>query len=510
MDLSTLSLIVTRASIVSHLDRQSSRDDVDGNTSLQLMLFDWIMTTFTGGEQSQSPTTEVQPGQDASTDVGAPLDSNQQLEKLRVKVKLSEVRAILNDDGTRLATLSLQAADVSVLLRGPSMRVAARLGNLSLTDDFEGSQNSLYKQLLTIEGDNLADFQYEKYDSNDGTYPGYDSLVYLRSGSFRFNFVEAPLHRILRFLTKFGRMKAVYDATTNAAAQQAAQLQGQANKMKYDILVRTPILVFPRAIDSYDAIVANLGEMSVENTFSTEGGMTLTRIDAALSKIRLSSRGLVGQEETEVRMLKDVDLSFDIVMIEGDRSSSSTDKMRPETEVSPILKHSLQLKSSQIVGRMSDVRMQLTAWQYASLMGLATLVPRTFSSTAEELAEDEGYDAQVSGRATPNAQTPSPATEPAQPASETVDLFPELAKVAVNEQGEEIKLHSKLEFVFTVKTVNLELFTRHAISTDTLKDNGLARFSLNETDVKYKMMSNGSMEAEVLLRSFVSRYRTVR
>lgn len=163
--------------------------------------------------------------------------------------------------------------------------------------------------------------------------------------------------------------------------------------------------------------------------------------------------------------------------------------------------------SRQIVGKMSDVKMHLTAHQYAFLIDLSKTVPRAFATSEEEAAEDEDMDAKVSAAATPTrADSPKAIDfEQTKQPSETVDLFPELAKVATDERGHKITLYSKLEFAFSVGTVYLELFTDQAVSKETLKVNSLARFSLNETDVKYKMVSNGSAEAEVLLRSFVSK-----
>lgn len=316
VELSTISLVITRASI--------------------LMLFDWIMTTFTGGNeaeaQSNGQAEQIDPAADQTAAITQ--DPDERTEKLRVKVKLTEVRLVLNDDGTRLATLSLQAADVSVLLRGPFMRVAAQLGNLSLTDDYQSDNLAEYKMLLSIEGDNLADFSYEKYDASEATYPGYDSQVYLRTGSFRLVFVEEPVHRILRFLTKFARMKAVYDAATSAAAQSATEMQQQANKMRYDVLAKTPIIILPRSGQSSDAIVANLGEMSVKNTFSQDEkeGLSVTHIEAGLRKIRLASTSGAGDAASEIQMLKNVDLGFDISIVENaDRGEQGSD--RPDTEV---------------------------------------------------------------------------------------------------------------------------------------------------------------------------------
>lgn len=153
--------------------------------------------------------------------------------------------------------------------------------------------------------------------------------------------------------------------------------------------------------------------------------------------------------------------------------------------------------------------MNVTAHQYAFLMDLSKTIPRAFATSEEEASEDED----LAQRATPSqspeqsaAPTPGQTIDPEQKPSETVDLFPELAMVAVDEQGHKTTLYSKLEFAFRCGGVQLELFTPEAVTKASLKANSLARFALNDVDVKYKMVSNGSSEAEVLLKSFVGRF----
>lgn len=500
VELSTISLVVTRASI--------------------LMLFDWLLTTFTGGPNAQSP-----PGQQAvvadSNDSGSTAQPVQQAapaatgqtEKLRIKVKLKEVRAILNDDGTPLATLALQAADASLLLRGPSMRFSARLGNVSMRDDYEyQDRTSHYIDLLEIEGKNLADFQYEKLDPADAENRDFDTTIYLRSGSLCFTFVEEPIHRVLRFLTKFGRMKAVYDATANAAANQAANLQQQANRMQYDILVNTPIILVPGSAQSPDRIAANLGEISLKNSFKKEGTATVSYISAALRKIRLTSLLLAHHDLLEEQMLENVDITFSItqtVDIAQERIRRQESR-KPDTEVctkaSRVIVTDL---ASQIIGKMSDVRMELTATQYAFLLHLSRLIPRAFSTSESEAHEDAELQASIDATlpsAPKTASAPSQSRDNAAP-HESVDLFPELALVTTNHNGDKVYLYSTLEFAFAVKKIHLELFTDGA--EQNTKGPSLARFTLNQTDVKFKMLNNGSMDAEVLLRSFVSIWGSV-
>jgi vacuolar protein sorting-associated protein 13A/C len=71
----------------------------------------------------------------------------------------------------------MSAGEVSMLLRGPTMRIAATLGDLSLTDDSVLLvQEESFKKLLSVEGDDVVDFSYETFDPTDhGTFPGYSS-----------------------------------------------------------------------------------------------------------------------------------------------------------------------------------------------------------------------------------------------------------------------------------------------------------------------------------------------
>lgn len=287
------------------------------------------MTTFTDGPNAQvvAPSPDASSGEeDSLVDVGN--------DKLRVKVKLTSIVAVLNEDGFRLATLSLSAADVSVLLRSPTMRVAARLGNLSFVDDFSSSKP---REMLSIQGDELADFQYETYDPTDSvSYPGHDTLVYLRSGSLQFTFIEEPVHRILVFFSKFAKMKAIYDAATQAAAQKANEMGTQVSKMHYDILIRTPIVVFPRdETDSKDSIIANLGEISLSNKFEVSDDQIVTKIQAGLRAIRLTSTLYNEGKANSLQILDDVTIGVDVTLHQNIGLAKNSDS--PATQVSSTL-----------------------------------------------------------------------------------------------------------------------------------------------------------------------------
>jgi vacuolar protein sorting-associated protein 13A/C len=283
------------------------------------------MTTFTDGGVPATPASPDTPLGEAPPPLA---DSD----RLRVKVKLTSIIAVLNEDGFRLATLSLSAADVSVMLKSPTMRVAARLGNLTFVDDFSTGEP---QEMLSIQGDELADFRYETYDPDDPlTYPGHDTLAYLRTGSLQFTFVEEPVQRLLSFFAKFARMKAVYDAATQAAVDRATEMQTKIPKMHFDILIRTPIVVFPRdEAGSKDVLIANLGEISLSNRFVVSEDQVVTEIEAGLKDIRLTSRLWHGGEEHALQLLNDV--HFGLHMTQAQMVDPSKEQEQPATQVSP-------------------------------------------------------------------------------------------------------------------------------------------------------------------------------
>lgn len=313
-----------------------------------LTLLDFIITTFTNPGNNQARTsTQVIEGatEDSGEKVLGPAASNDppEADKIRVKINLDSIGLILNNDGIRLATLSLASADVGIFLMGKTMRIGARLGNFSLFDDVnEGAEeDSPLRQLVTIQGDELADFRYETFDPEAiQSYPGYNSSIYLRSGSIKVNFVEEPFRKIIDYAIKFGKMQALFNAARQAAMNQASQMQENANQIHFDILVRTPIIVFPRTnVGGHaerDLLTAYLGELYAQNKFvsldnseNSENSAVVNKISAGISKTRLTSEFYFddGQKE-ELELLDKLDISFGVTYLEHTCNAE-----RPDLEV---------------------------------------------------------------------------------------------------------------------------------------------------------------------------------
>lgn len=464
VDISTINLVVTRRTL--------------------LTLLDFVLATFTdsaGVNQEALPASETADDESAIATEAAPSE-----DRIRIKAELKTISVIFNDDGIRLATLSLNTASVALMLMGNTMRVAARLGNLSLVDDVNQgvSEQSSLRQLVTIEGKELADFSYETFDPESETYPGHDSTVFLRAGSLKVNFVNEPFRKIMEFAVKFGKMQAVFNAAREAAANQATNIQQRATRMQFDVLVSTPIIVFPRAVSieglGRDSLTAYLGEIYAKNKFvpidDSKEADTANKLSAGLRNVRLESKVHYHEQEDEVLELIDkVDIDFDVTNVEH-----KPGQKRPDLEVR---------------GKMSDVNVKVTPPQLKFLLELSQAIPAAFA-TEPEAALDQAVEEELPDSTTKPAKQISQAKDVPQPATNVpAHQMPELETSAEH--------WTKTDLVFKAGAIGLEL--SEAKDDKPMGDAvaaTLAKFSINDTNIKLRMVSDGSMEAELLIQSF--------
>ena len=236
---------------------------------------------------------------------------------------------ILINEMISLATLSLSTADVIVHLRLKTMRVSGRLGSLSLVN--ENSRYNVmdaFNQLMSIEGQNFADFTYQTYDPDDDDHNGIKSSVSLNVASIKFHFVEKPLRDLYVFVHKLARLKGLYDAATQAAVQSASGVE----RMQFSVSIKSPIVSFPCSpASSTDALVLRLGQIEAKNKCEP----IVNRITASLLGIQLVSNLRRHGESCSLKVIDDIHVSTDIVQTVG--INRHTDVDLPDTQVHFLL-----------------------------------------------------------------------------------------------------------------------------------------------------------------------------
>ncbi|KAI1358803.1 hypothetical protein F5Y08DRAFT_104397 [Xylaria arbuscula] len=465
---STINLIVTRKTL--------------------LTLLDFILITFANNNnaenQSQKRIADAE-GDGPIVEINDPAQSPDEVENgsIRVKVDLKSIRMILNNDGIRLATLSFNQADVGVFISGKTMRVAAKLGDLTLVDDVNvgATENSSFRQLVTIQGNELADFRYETFDAgNKKAYPGYDSSIFLRAGSIKVNFLEEPFRKIIEFLVKFGKMQAIYNAARQAAASQAQQLQQITSKVKFDVIVNTPIIVFPRPLSpdrpNRDLVTAYLGEIYAQNKFvpldDSEGAEIAMKLSAGIRNIKLTSLFHYPNDQSEeLEMIDHVDFGINMTYAEHKEGWK-----RPDMEIE---------------GSMTDVNLRITQYQLRYLLAISRSVPAAFATDTG--ASEEEAERDVDQGTLRRAKTMSSTTTGDDEG--LVDLSPEL--------GSRDDTWTKLDLVFTIHKVGLELINApEGRPVGNAETSSLSRFSLDDSKLKLRILADNSLEAEFVIHAF--------
>ncbi|ORX43331.1 DUF1162-domain-containing protein [Hesseltinella vesiculosa] len=368
LTLSTLNFIITSSSV--------------------LTLYDYTMKTFVQQEGEPVPLPNVRPspfqGHSSKTTSSLSLDRIRQPQthtiQTQVDVYLDSVNFIMNDDGCRIATAELSHGDLSILMQPKKMDIRAKFANFTLTNDDCSQiepQHNLHNCLLTIQGNELIDLHYETFPSVDETsqHPGYDQSMYMRMGSAQFTFLEKPVSQVLLFLNKFVTMKNIYDKARQAALDTAnSQFTGDMTKMHFDIVIRSPVLIFPdERGHALDTVVAHLGEIWASNAFIVEKDGYTNRIKAGLRAMNLTSKyhyadGIADGRKYHLQSLPivgDIDLDLDITIL-----LSSIDKQQTQPRLD-------------IQGKLNDIRMYLIGRQYKFLLDTAQAVSRVYGQLQE-------------------------------------------------------------------------------------------------------------------------------
>ncbi|WFD07777.1 Vacuolar protein sorting-associated protein 13 [Malassezia vespertilionis] len=512
VDLHTISLMLTRKTV--------------------LTVYDWIMMTFVSGDAEHDKAPEP-----AAPALEAPAAPTQV--KFRVKVKLDSVQLRLNDDGVLLSTLTLSTADIAVLMRESGTRVAMRLGSLSLRDEIQRQRaDPDFANLVSIDGGELADFALETFTKSDPHYPGYDTSFWLRCGAVKAVFASDAISDLLAYFAKFAKMKAVYDAATTAASAQASQFQASQGRTRYDLLVKSPILLVPLDVAKLDMITAHLGELYLYNQFTKVKLGYQTTLDAGLGQIQLVSRIVTDGNAHELHMLEDVHLGLHLE--ENEDVGENGDARKGETVASNVeldvdvekTKALVASRAEPTAASSTDAKVDATA--DAQPDSKVDAQPDAKADAQLDAHADSQPDAHAADAADSHSSTPtSPSSPPQQHFSATLSdvnvklthgqytmllaLATSISRAFANQdafsaeemlppQTEPPKPSAPRACIvggqFSVDNVDVNLYDTNATDEASLASCHLFRFSLHDILLKMHQHPQQGTEAEFTLSTF--------
>ncbi|KAH0410176.1 vacuolar protein sorting-associated protein 13, partial [Aureobasidium melanogenum] len=145
---------------------------------------------------------------------------------------------------------------------------------------------------------------------------------------------------------------------------------------------------------------------------------------------------------------------------------------------------------------MSNVNLRITEAQLKFILELSRSIPEAFAADPDDEIEEHVKE-----------ELPATTVQDAKAVSGDSDIKEEEQPQSPTHLGPEIgsddDTWTKLDLVFKVGTIGLELISSKPTKpVGDLAASSLSKFSLNETHVKLRMVSDGSLESELLVQSF--------
>ncbi|XP_078056333.1 intermembrane lipid transfer protein VPS13C isoform X4 [Mustelus asterias] len=187
---------------------------------------------------------------------------------------MNAFNVVVCDETCSIADIRIQGLDASASVQSQQMEVSASLRDIIVTDV---DSKTLHKKAVSIVGNEVFSFNITLYPNaidgeNYADMSKVDGKVTLRVGCIQIIYLHKFLMSLLNFFDKFQAAKEALSAATAQAAEKAASsVKGFAQKsfrLAMDINLKAPIIVIPESSSSMNAVVADLGLITVQNRFT--------------------------------------------------------------------------------------------------------------------------------------------------------------------------------------------------------------------------------------------------
>uniref|UniRef100_A0A4W6CNZ5 Vacuolar protein sorting 13 homolog C n=1 Tax=Lates calcarifer TaxID=8187 RepID=A0A4W6CNZ5_LATCA len=213
--------------------------------------------------------------------------------------------------------------DASVLVQAKETEVFARLRDIVVTDV---NPRTIHRKAVSIMGEEVFSFKLSLFPgATEGE--GYsdtsrvDGKVTMRLGCIQIIYLHKFLMSLLMFVDNFQTAKAALSAATAQAAEKAASsvrdFAQKSFRLSMDIKLKAPLIIIPQSSTSHNAVVMDLGLITVGNSFSllpVEGfslPAVVEKMDVKLTQLKLSRTTLrPDSSQPDIEILQPINLEL--------------------------------------------------------------------------------------------------------------------------------------------------------------------------------------------------------
>ncbi|XP_071787909.1 intermembrane lipid transfer protein VPS13A-like isoform X9 [Asterias amurensis] len=407
---------------------------------------------------------------------------------VKLTANLDVISLVVCTKDTSLTEVNIKGLKAGVLLQKHVTTVTALLQDITVTDPTPGA---LYPKIVSFVDDEVFKVKAELFNGATAA-DGYSDMsavdirVGLSMGRMRAIFLNKFVMRLLSFVDQFSRAKAAAaEASANAALaakKTAENMQERCIRIALDVVIKAPLIIIPKSSTSDMALVADLGQLLVQNSFSMAAGTesmelpaVLEAMQVALQSIQLSRAVLQGGRiKSEVLMLEPMGLNIDLVR----NLAASWYHKTPAIALS---------------GKLQPIRFSIGPDDFALVMGILN---KNLAEGQLEVAEAESPSA--SGGEVPPAEGGAAAASDVKSAKEETKADVP-ASETTEEPWEQICVDFELEGIYTsLYTGKLDLRPLEG-RQERIPHEALGCFAVCQLGVKASIQSNLAITANAKL-----------
>ncbi|XP_049329631.1 intermembrane lipid transfer protein VPS13C isoform X3 [Astyanax mexicanus] len=259
------------------LNVQFSSLDLMLHTEALLSTMDFLSAALSSSS-SPSPERETRRSDDSrtssarSTVVSSPSDGD--VTDLKIDMQLGAFNVLVCDQRCNIADIRIQGLHGSLLMQGTQTCILARLRDFIIINV---DPKTVHKKAISIVGDEVFSFSMSLTPkATEGV--GYtdtskvDGRVKLNVGCIQVVYLHKFVMSLLNFSNHFQTAKeALSTATAQAAVKAVSSVRDFAQKsfrLSLNIRLKAPLIIIPQSSTSHNAVEADLGLITVSNSFS--------------------------------------------------------------------------------------------------------------------------------------------------------------------------------------------------------------------------------------------------
>ena len=202
----------------------------------------------------------------------AGLESGEEM-KMTVTASMDGVGIMICSSKVDLAQANVKGLSAKVLMKDDLIEVKATMKDMQVQDNVGSTK---YKEIVSMHSDEVFDLELAMFEDGTAGSKQYDvscvdTSVRLSFGQMRVVFLYRFVQDLLNFVDNFEDAKTAVimagQAAKNKAVETASDLNRHSARVKLNVLLKAPTIVVPVGSTSDLALLVDLGELRVQNTF---------------------------------------------------------------------------------------------------------------------------------------------------------------------------------------------------------------------------------------------------